>query len=181
MSRKYYVWKDPACGGVNIEWVELTGKEFYAMIILPENKNRRFVRIGNEICHDADVIVLEATEAEYIAWRKEQDAHRYLHKFDKGLSNPVSLDGDVKDGDSGSLHEVVADEQVNVEREALHHLAHKQLEMALQALDDEDAALLSEVYLKGKTYADVARNLGVNRSTVQGRITAIISRLQKFF
>ena len=42
MATKYLVWKDPACQGKNIEWVELTGKEFYQLTAQPENKGRRF-------------------------------------------------------------------------------------------------------------------------------------------
>ena len=65
MARKYFVWKDPACGGVNKVWVELSGREFYATMKLPENKRRHFIRMGNDICPEADIIYIEATKQEY--------------------------------------------------------------------------------------------------------------------
>ena len=74
MVKKFFVWKDPSCNGKDIEWLELTGKEFFSMLKQPENRNRKFIRFGNEICADADIIVLEATQQEYIAWRQEQNA-----------------------------------------------------------------------------------------------------------
>ncbi len=58
MSRKYYVWKDPACGGKNIERQVLSGAEFYAMMQLPENKSRRFIPFLDEDYEDVDTIYI---------------------------------------------------------------------------------------------------------------------------
>lgn len=51
MANKYFVWKDPNCNGEDIEWIEMDNIQFSAFIVLPENKFRRFIRLGNQICH----------------------------------------------------------------------------------------------------------------------------------
>ena len=58
MAKKYYAWKDPACGGVDIEWTELTGAEFYHMLKKEENRGRRFIRLGNDICPDDNTVII---------------------------------------------------------------------------------------------------------------------------
>lgn len=84
MSKQYYVWKNLACGGIHVEWQKLTGREFYAMVKRQENRQRRFIRLTNDICEDADIIVIEATELQYQQWRKEQNAHNYLARQEAG-------------------------------------------------------------------------------------------------
>ena len=59
MAKKYYAWKDPACGGVDIEWTELTGAEFYHMLKKEENRGRRFIRLGNDICPDDNTVIID--------------------------------------------------------------------------------------------------------------------------
>ena len=43
MAKKYFIWKDPACNGMDIEWVELNGRAFYDLLKKPENGERRFI------------------------------------------------------------------------------------------------------------------------------------------
>ena len=37
MAKKYFIWKDPACNGMDIEWVELNGAHCGTMKIFGEN------------------------------------------------------------------------------------------------------------------------------------------------
>ena len=36
MKTTYLIWKDPSCAGINPEWQELTGQEFYALVKSPD-------------------------------------------------------------------------------------------------------------------------------------------------
>lgn len=180
MAKKYYAWKDPACGGVDIEWTELTGAEFYHMLKKEENRGRRFIRLGNDICPDDDTVIIEATEEEYRKWAKEREARRYLAKYER-TAQITSLDAPVSGTDSTSLYELVGDGQVSVERKALASIAHEHLEQALQALTDEEARLLSDIYVQGRSAADIARELDVHRSTILRRLSVVIAKLEKFF
>lgn len=180
MARKYFVWKDPACDGVHKSWVELSGKEFYAMMKLPENKRRHFIRMGNDICPDADIIIIEATKQEYADWKRDQNASSYRARQRKGIST-LSLDCQVREADADSLHETVGDVQVDVERAALSHIAHEQLEHALKSLTDDEIQLLTELYVRGRSESDIAREQNVHRSTITRRTASVLSRLQNFF
>lgn len=146
----------------------------------PENRSRRFIRLGNDICPDADVIVLETTPEEYTAWKREQNAQDYLKRQRKGTLT-ASLDLAPQESELDSLYEAVADKQIDVERAALSHLAHETLEQALNSLSEKDAKLLVDIYIKGRSAADIAREEGVHRSTVTRRISAILKNLKKFF
>lgn len=180
MARKYLVWKDPACGGVNMVWVELSGKEFYAMMKLPENKKRCFIRMGNDICPEADIIYIEATKQDYTDWRQEQNASSYRARQRKGVTT-LSFDCQVRDADADSLHETVGDDQVDVEKAALSHIAHEQLEDALGSLTDDEIQLLIELFVRGRSVSDIAREQDVHRSTIMRRVSSVLSRLQNYF
>ena len=68
-----------------------------------------------------------------------------------------------------------------MERKALASIAHEHLEQALQALTDEEARLLSDIYVQGRSAADIARELDVHRSTILRRLSVVIAKLEKFF
>ena len=179
MSRKYYVWKDPACNGKDIIWTELTGKEFYALLRRPANRTRRFIRIGNEICQDADVIVLEATEQQYTAWRREQNAANYLARQRRDLV-PISLDA-APAASEGNYYDVVADLRIDVERAALSDLTREALKAALKTLTEEELGLLNDIYLRGTPVAEIAQVLGVHRATIFRRVDRLRKQLRNFF
>ena len=44
MTKKYFIWKDSECNGMNPEWIELTGEEFYKFINTPQNSGRKFIK-----------------------------------------------------------------------------------------------------------------------------------------
>lgn len=180
MAKKYYIWTDPTCNGVNIAWKELSGKEFFTMVKRPENKGRRFIRLGNDICPDADIIILEATEAEYIAWKREKNAGDYLRRQSKDTSI-TSLDVPPQESELSSLYEAVADRRIDVERAALSHLAHENLREALNSLKAEEVKFLYEIYVQGKSAVQMARERGVSQPAVTQKRDRLIKRLQKYF
>lgn len=180
MAKKYYIWNNPSCGGVNITWKEVTGKEFFALMKLPENRGRRFVRLGNDVCQDADIITLEATEEDYAKWRQEQNATDYLARQKMGKST-TSLDVPPRGSELSSLYEAVADKRIDVERSALSHLAHENLRVALNSLKAEEVKFLFEIYVQGKSTVQLARERGVSQPAVTQMRDRLIKRLQKFF
>jgi RNA polymerase sigma factor (sigma-70 family) len=180
MSKKFYIWKDPACDGTNIEWLELTGREFFALLKRPEGKSRRFIRLGAGMDPDAEIIYIEATEEQYREWRQEQNASDYLFRYSRDTLT-CSMDSPPLDTEVDSIHEVVPDEKVDVEKTALSHMAHEMLEKVLRDLSADETKLLAELYLQGKSAAEIARERGVNRSTVSRQVSALLKRLQKFF
>ena len=43
MYKRYFIKKDPNCRKKDIEWIELSGREFYRFVNDPANKDRHFV------------------------------------------------------------------------------------------------------------------------------------------
>lgn len=54
------------------------------------------------------------------------------------------------------------------------------LRRAITTLLPEQQALVKQVFVKGRSYADIAREEGVDRSAVRKRIDRIITSLKKF-
>ena len=179
MSRKYYVWKNPACGGVNIQWVELTGKEFYAMVNQPENKNRRFIRLGKESLDD-NVIYIEATESQYISWKRENDILLYRKKVDRVLQ-PISLDGEAEGNESLTLGETVADPETNTEESVDRILEADKIKSILTHFTEEERKVLYAIYVEERTFSSVAKKLGVSRQAISKRAKRLLKRFKNYF
>jgi len=78
---KYLIWKNPACDGINPKWRKITGEEFYALVRLPESKGRYFIKLHSILDDGSDgAIVIEATKADYVQWRKDKDHSCYIRK-----------------------------------------------------------------------------------------------------
>lgn len=180
MANKYYVWKDPNCGGQDIQWVELTGREFFALFKQPENKLRRFVRLGNEISDDEDMVYLEATEAQYIEWRNEKNARYYRAKQRDPYTN-ISIDMVVDKSEYILLAETIADAKSNTEDAAFASLQNETLHRILMQFTDKERYLITQIYFKNRAVGDLAIELGVAQSTVSMRLKRLLKRLKKFF
>ena len=139
------------------------------------------MRLGAGLDPDADTIYIEATDEQYREWECEYNASKYLRRSGKAV--PVlSLDCPAPSSTEGdSLHDVTTDKTVDVEKAALSHIAHEKLEQALKELSAEDTKLLAELYLHGKSAAEIARERGVHRSTVYRQVSTLLEMLQKFF
>lgn len=70
MYKRYFRMKDPKCKPEEIEWVEMTGKEFYCFVSSPEGRGRYFI--------DMDDVVLETSEAEARSFKAEKNHSYYI-------------------------------------------------------------------------------------------------------
>lgn len=120
MTTKYLAWKDTHFNGNNIEWLELTGREFFALVSRSENKMRRFIKLDNSICSEADVIFIEATEPQYRKWRSENSHHKYLLEMGNGIVT-LSMDMLMGEEDPLPLHEMASDESFNIEESVIYY------------------------------------------------------------
>ena len=180
MTKKYFIWKDPACGGKNIEWLEVSGREFYQMLQDVRNASRCFVRLGNDACPEADILIVEATKKQYALWKREQNAHAYLAKYES-MVQIESLD-DTSGGEGElPLHERLADHEIDVERAALAAVLSEQLARGLQNLPPEEAALLCSYYVHRKTAREIADKLGISQQAVWKRLQRGLGKLKKYF
>lgn len=180
MSRKYYVWKDPACGGKNIEWQVLSGAEFYTMMQLPENKGRRFIPFVDEGQEENDTIYIEATKEQYSHWHKENNAYLYRRMINQPFAT-VSISCPISDEEGLSLSETMSDSSVNTEDEAIKHLQIMAARDALKKLNRKDRWLLEQIYVEHRSTIDVSIELGVSQPAVYKRVNRLLKKIKKFF
>lgn len=180
MKKRYIIWKDPACNGRDVEWIEIDGKQFAEMMKLPENRKRHFLRFTGEPYGEAETLLIEATEEQYRAWKKEYDAARYRSERDKGIT-VLSLDNPLSVEDGTTLHDLIPDERESVEEMALKSALVSQVLRWVDSLPEEDRKLLLAAYSDGKTTVQLAREYGVSQQAISKRLGRILSQLKKFF
>ena len=193
--KRYFAWKDANCNGENIEWVELSGSEFYAL--KKENPSRRFITSCDEDDPDSDCYYYETTIEDYNEWNKEQmrEARRieYLEKNYK----VVSLDDLVSADDEEGLTwaEIIPDTRDDDELlesqyrarmawlrrmlpSALQILKKKQLDAIKWLYLDEDGyyeeidSKTGEKVKKHKSEKEVAEEHGIPEKTLNNRKNA---------
>lgn len=178
MKTTYLVWQNPACNGINPSWQELTGQEFLALVRSAEAAGRYFVKIGN--AEDGDITVLEATRANYLAWRKEKRRHEYLKTC---AAEKPTVSYHALDSDGGYGEEMLEDEAVDVLSECIMAITRETLRTALASLTADEYKLIAYLYLSDKkgTERGYAALSGIPQKTLNDRKNRILHKLKIFF
>lgn len=170
MAKQYYIKKDPAVSGPDIEWIALNGKEFYQLITSPAGRGRYFI--------DMDDFMIEASETEYTEWRREKNHSDYLRMQEKEIQM-LSLHTDVRSWD-GRSEEDIRDQVTDTEAEAIASIARKALNTALNSLDPESYLIIDALILSpgDKSERDLALEFGVSQNAVHKRKNKILKKLK---
>ena len=120
-----------------VEWIEMSGAEYLDFVRDPENKDRFFLNMKN--------VVLECSKEEYLQSRTEKRRSDYLAESKKGWTI-ISLFAQADKEFTGE--EVIPDPDADVEENILHTLAVQRVREVVDALPEEDAALLRALYLQ---------------------------------
>lgn len=171
MFTRYFRKKNPSNGAGAVEWVEMSGREYYRFVTDPSNKNRYFLDMGD--------VVLECTEAEYKRYKAEDDHRNYIQEQNEDMiimSLNTMEQQEILDGT-----DVIADMEQNVEESALYNLLKNDLRKALQCLPKYDYWLIYELYLSvpPKTVRQLSKESGTPVMTLQNRKLRIIKALKK--
>lgn len=184
MSKQFYVWKDRNCNGVDPEWVQLTGREYFRFIKDPANKERCFVTLDNGGDSDAGVIFMEATPEEYRKWRSEYRSHiRLLKQNMEFIEQQASLDAPLVDDEETNLHDVVADESVNVADEVSNQLDLETLREALKTLSPEEMQIINAMFFDNDELLSdrrLAEKLKLSKSALHRRKEKIFEKIKNF-
>ena len=180
MSSTFLIWKDASCNGKNIEWVELTLPEFKQFKHSPESRGRYFIKLGNEVCPEADFVEIEATYEQYQNWRAEMRHHFYLQSVNPGYSE-VSIDS--TNEKSGLLwHEIIAaagftPEEITVDNETQNHIW-----MAISSLNESrrNAILAKFCWYPGKSDEEIAKLIGEDFESFAKRKYRALCQLKNF-
>ena len=160
MARRYFRKKDPAAQESNPEWIEMSGQEFYRFITSPEGRGCFFI--------DMEDVVIEAPKETYEEWRREQSRKNYRQNQAAKIGVKVlSLNSD-EISERGSGVDVIPDETVHVEEDAILSSEIHDLYAALSQLDPVSYGLIHSYYLAEdhKTESQIAEELGVSQSAV---------------
>ena len=168
MYKRYFRKKDPACRPEDIEWIEMSGKEFYRFVTSPDGKGRYFIDINNA--------VLETTKEEAQIHRAEKDRSDYLRERE-GKYIILSLQGLEEDGYSDAIFE---DKLQDVESDAIALAGCDELLAALDQLDAESYSLIYSLYLdtEKKTERQMASILGISQAAINKRKKKILKTLK---
>ena len=174
MDKKYYAWRDRQCNGINPDWEEFSGPEFFKFLKQPENAGRRFIRLGNDVDPDAGIITIEATPEQYRVWLLEEKRKSRLRKS-CGAEELYYRNADWADP------ECICDEEADgTEDMALDNLQEEKLLAALRHLDIAERNLMELLYCKELSLRETGKRLGISYSTVQTRRDDILRRLCKY-
>ena len=169
MERQYFRKKDPN-ETENIEWIQMSGKEFYQFIKSPEGRKRYFVAWKD--------LVLEVSQQEYADWRREKDHSGYLWEQEK-LRTIVSLNGKEIE-EYGDGLDVISDPAADVEARVSRKKKIQALRDALLQLDTDSYRLIYALYLSDcrQTERQLAQELGISQSAVHKRKKKILKNLK---
>jgi len=170
LYKKFYVKRNPNAHKDAIEWIEMTGREFYKFIKSPENKGRYFI--------DFEDYMMESSKSDYVKWRKEKDHADYLREQEEGWTTISLYSTDITESANGE--DVIADEEINVQSQVLNKLEQESLRMALGQLDDDSYQLMYDLYLSEnpKTQHEVAAEKGVYQNAIWCRANKIKKNLK---
>lgn len=181
-QRRYFVWKDAACKGINPEWIELTGKQFKEFVHNPENKNRYFVKF-NEDEEETFTSVVEATYENYLEYDRERKKKAYNGK--KGFEEHVlfvDLEEVLYYDDDGPVTraDTIVDEDAYVEPNSERQMIAELYE-ALEALSPDERSLIDLLFLENdekKSEREIAKEIGLPDMTLNYRKNKILKKLR---
>lgn len=183
MANKYYIWKNPECNGVDPEWIEITGSQFFS---LEKNKSikRYFKRIDDGVEDGADVLILETTYEEYKDWHKKQESKRRKKKSQEQYKPQfISLDELTSDSEF-TYSEVIPDTSVNVEDVVFADIENSMLKAIIKTLNDDEKKVLMIVKKsieENISERKICEKLGVDQSTFWSRKNKIFKKIKKSF
>ena len=185
--KRYFVWKDANCNGINPEWLEISGEEFMK---LKENEpKRRFIPCYDEDDPESDVFLYEATKENYNEWNRDQMRYHYRDAVFHQKYKFVSLDDLVSEDDEEGLTwaEVIPDtseEDAAAHEEWLewHDKAIAALREALKELKPKELETVNLIFLNNpekKSEVVLGKENDIPQRTLNNRKNAVLKKLRE--
>ncbi len=182
MAHVYLVWKNSNCNGVNPQWIQMGGRQFYEFL-QNEGKDRFFITIDDGVDQGMDMITLESTKEKYLVWHNEHEKSRQKRERQEPyIPAFVSMDSVVGDDNELTYHDVLADESVNVEEEAITFLMCQEVTRLVGLLpEDEKQIILALYYYNDRLASDmvIAKQLGMSNVSLCRKKRKILEKLKK--
>lgn len=127
------------------------------------------------------VLVDDAT-AKILNGFDEKTRHEYIlseHEINllerRETRRHQSLDLSLENG-----HEFI-DEDSNIEEKYIEDEQYQSLYKAISTLSKEQQWLINEIYFKGRSQVDIAKELGIDKSAISHRLERIFEKIKRFF
>ena len=117
---------------------------------------------------------VEVSEAIYRAYHKEREAERYQNKLIR--QNELSLERFHEDG--VNIDYLIVRVQPDIVDRLVHQEQLEALWIALQSLSEDERFLIDELFFNEKSESQVAKSIGINQSTVNRRLSKVLSKLK---
>lgn len=163
-------------------FTKLEGKAAYEFLMSPQGKERRFMKLTNTE-NDDDEINVEVSSEEMKAFRTYERRQQYVADNEKEKSYIVIslnyIDCESKEQNMKSLIDVDSDVEATVFRQINLEI----LRSALDALDEDEHALIYALYLQEHpmTESEYAMHIRISQQAVHKRKSAILQKLKKYF
>ena len=183
MVKKYFIWKNPECNGINPEYVEVSGKKYYEIIKADERK-RYFKQIDEGVEFGMEVYVMETTYSDYLEWHKEQERKRRKKKEQEEYQPKFVCLNDFVGDSELTYEEVIADENVNVEDDAIKNLELQVLRECIANLTEKEQEIIRLIRIsleEDLSERDLCNLAGMKRTTFRSRKDKIFKKIEKSF
>lgn len=170
MHTRYFRKKDPFCQPEAIEWIEMSGREYYRFVTDPKNKGRCFIDMGD--------VVLECTKAEYKQYKAEDDHSSYILEQE---ADWITLSLEAAAVEKGICREeLIADMAQDVEDAAIRRIEINALHSALAQLDAKSYQMISALYApqNRKTERELAMVEAVSQNAIHKQKEKILKTLK---
>lgn len=174
MAKRYFRKRDPAAQESNLEWIEMSGQEFYRFITSPAGRGCFFI--------DMEDVVIEAPKEVYEEWRREQSWKNYHQNQATKIGVKILPLNSDEISERGSGADVIPDETVHVEEDAILSSEIHDLHTALSQLDPASYQIIYSYYLADghKTESQIAEELRISQSAVHKRKKKILKYLKNW-
>lgn len=179
MKTTYLIWKDSSCRGAIPDWQEITGAEFLSFVRSPEGKSRHFIKLpSNDNDGDDGVLVMEATEAAYLEWKREKNHADYLRSYGKDIT-VVSYQAMESDNGECFGEELLRDDGRDVEFEYFALFDREGVRVAVSRLSDNEQKIIEYLYLSESrgTERGYSALTGIPQKTINDRKKRAIAKL----
>ena len=185
--KRYFIWKDANCNGIDPEWLEVKSDEFNR--ITAEHPERKFIPSYDEEDPEDDWFIYEATAESYKEWNRAR--MRYIRQskqfYDKYMV--VNLDELIDEEDEEGLTwaEIIPDtrEEDAAAHEAWLNWREKAVAIIpeiLIELKPQEIEIIKLVFLNNpekKSEKTIAKEINVPQQTLNYRKNAILKKMKK--
>ena len=118
--------------------------------------------------------LLEETNDEYLIHQYIVEEYKSALIERKETRRHQSLERDMENGKD------FMGEDIDVERDAIKNIEKEKLHKAIADLSEEQIVLLTRRYVKGEKVTAIAKDLGIDKTSVRDRLKTIYKKIKKF-